>query len=246
MPGYIGYVGDKTCLVETKAGFFLYCNTQNVGISPHLMKSGEWEPHLTRYFQTQNLKGSVCIDVGANAGYYSMLFSYGNARKVYAFEPLQKEFKLLKMSTDIYAGKTDFHLENCGASDGHKGLQFTEEENRTGGSRINEAGLSTIKTITIDSLDIPSVDFMKIDVEGHEPQVLTGAKDTITRSLDKIKIVQELYSHPGTDYDKVEDLWESLGLKPQIIGHGRDLGRPIPYSREAVSGTLQDILLTKK
>ena len=38
-----------------------------------------------------------------------------------------------------------------------------------------------VKVVTIDTLDLPELDFLKIDAEGHEPAVLRGAKDTIER-----------------------------------------------------------------
>ena len=45
-----------------------------------------------------------------------------------------------------------------------------------------------VKTKTLDSFNLPKVDFMKIDVEGYEAQVLSGAKETITKWKPKIYI----------------------------------------------------------
>jgi len=58
----------------------------------------EWEPHITKFTECYNNAYNIAniIDVGANFGYHTLLFSkkcYGN---VYAFEPQIQNFKLLE------------------------------------------------------------------------------------------------------------------------------------------------------
>lgn len=244
MAGYIGYTGNSTALVRTSPGFLMYVDTENAGITPHLMEHGLWEPDLTKFFLGKDLKGKVCVDAGANAGYYSNLFGYKGASHIYTFEPIERLLEICRKSSVIngrYGGGT-YHLYNKGLSDRAGYIGFTEGLEENGGSHIDPRSPESIEIITLDSLDIPEVHFMKIDVEGHEPQVLRGAKQTIARSPD-IQIAAEF--NPGNNKEfrnNFSVIVDELGLQySRIISAGKT--EPVNLNTE---NRFSEIILTHK
>ncbi|MFQ6540247.1 MULTISPECIES: FkbM family methyltransferase [Aphanothece] len=161
--------------------------------------SGEFEPDMVGLFKALATDSITAIDVGANIGCTSLLFST-LARDVYAFEPSKTTFSFLRKNIER-SGATNVHLVNIGLGDkaGEYPLTFSPT-NRSGGFVSNQTLASVghvteaINIETMDSicssLNIPAVDFIKIDVEGFEASVLRGGKYTIQRN--KPTVVLEL------------------------------------------------------
>jgi FkbM family methyltransferase len=138
------------------------------------------------------LPGYTVFDIGANFGVFTKLFSrlVGPQGLVIAFEPVPQTFRTLA------TGVQRLHLRNVQAvnkavSD-QVGTALMRVPQYAGGkgenlyeSRIISAANSqdafSVDTITVDSLQISRVDFIKIDVEGHELEVLRGSVETLKR-----------------------------------------------------------------
>ena len=132
------------------------------------------------------------LDIGANFGVFTKLFSQlvGPRGSVIAFEPIPLTFRTLA------AGIKRYHLRNVQAinkavSD-RVGTVLMVVPSYRGflGDNLYEANIVssseskkafTIDAVTIDSLQPSRVDFMKIDVEGHELEVLHGGRETLKR-----------------------------------------------------------------
>lgn len=155
----------------------------------YLAQSGEvFERHMTALFSALIEPEMVVADVGANIGMTALLFS-DLASKVYAFEPGPSTFDIL---TRNLTGCENVELVNAGmgAVSEDKTLTFAKS-NRSGGfvsdNLTLKAGGYATETIRIDTLDgffmdTPErPDFIKIDVEGFEPQVLRGGQALLTR-----------------------------------------------------------------
>lgn len=136
--------------------------------------------------------GQTVLDIGANFGVFTKLFSQlvGPDGSVIAFEPVPRTFRTLA------AGVERFHLRNVQAINKAvsdqvgaalmKVPQYAENE----GDNLYEARIVSardsqdtfsVNTVTIDSLQLSRVDFIKIDVEGHELEVLRGSRETLER-----------------------------------------------------------------
>lgn len=150
----------------------------------------EFEPQTTALFRTLFEPAAVVLDIGANIGCTSLLFSQ-RARRVVAFEPSPSTFRYLKRNIDAAnAGNVELHNLALGAESGVSSLTFAPS-NRAGGFVSNQTTASAghvTESITIERLDdiadrfrIDAVDFVKIDVEGFELDVLKGGRDTINR-----------------------------------------------------------------
>ena len=140
-------------------------------------------------------EGKTCYDIGANMGYTSLLLSR-NFDNVYAFEP-SPIYKKLKKNV---SGNKKIHTFNIAISD-HDGKLVMEKREIPWKSgqlvadkgRNDEAwgkliGKVTVDCKKIDSMDMIKPDFMQIDVEGFELDVINGALETIRRYKPGISI----------------------------------------------------------
>ncbi|BAU12711.1 methyltransferase FkbM [Leptolyngbya sp. NIES-3755] len=147
-----------------------------------------FEPKMAQLFKTVATDSEVILDVGANIGCTALLFGE-LSKQVYAFEPSQTTFHFLEQNV-LQSGLKNISLQNIGlgAESGEFTLTFSPA-NRSGGFVSNQTQIDAghvTETITIRQLDevirslnVPIIDFIKIDVEGFEGQVLRGATQTL-------------------------------------------------------------------
>ncbi len=124
-------------------------------------------------------KKRIALDIGAHYGSWSRYMSK-EFKKVFSFEPVAATYECCKLNTENF---DNIHLYQK-AVGAHMGTVSVDQ-----GKFYTHPGMETIidfdgKTplITIDSLDLDDVDFIKIDVEGFELAVLQGAEETIKKS----------------------------------------------------------------
>ena len=157
-----------------------------------------FEPHMLDLYNVLVDKNSVVADIGANIGLASLWFSEKSER-CYAFEPSPTTFKFLKENLEVACAK-NVVASNLGLGSKNENLTITfSKSNRSGAFVSNTTKLSggyiseDIKITTLDSFfknmdDKPN--FLKIDVEGYETEVIKGASDLI--SSCKPTVVMEL------------------------------------------------------
>lgn len=132
-------------------------------------------------------EGSVVVDVGANLGFMSSILSLltGRSGHVFSFEPSPRTYpKLVEV-----IGKNRFenvtpHNLACGAEESQMEL-FSPSSSGDASLRPNDAVKGHSFTVRIVKLDdflgpkLDRLDFIKIDTEGFEDEVLKGASDLI-------------------------------------------------------------------
>ena len=130
-------------------------------------------------------QGDTVVDVGANIGYFAVTFSrlVGPKGRVLACEPSPLCLDRLKSACDGSGASNVKVLGTAlGARSGSAPLAHYDEEQQLGlGSLQRDPGRSKSIDVPVSRLDdllkaeaIREVDLIKIDVEGHEPEVLAG------------------------------------------------------------------------
>lgn len=164
----------------------------------------------------------IAFDIGANVGEYTMelIKVFGSETQIHAFEPSRQTFSVLKKNV---GDLNNVSLINKGCSNTNCTMPlytdtFTSKLSSVYDRRLDHFSIKTSKNdnanfITVDSYctdnNLSHIDFMKIDVEGHEFKVLEGAKEMInSRAIDYIQ-----FEFGGTDIDSrtfFQDFWYML------------------------------------
>jgi FkbM family methyltransferase len=145
----------------------------------------DWEPHITKFVSIYNEFFDIknIIDVGANFGYHSLLFSkeVENKGQVFCFEPQPQNYKLLKNNVELNKIKNLVLFNKaCSDEEGVVKMQIIDCNNFINMGdftpNITDLSYALIDSLIIDSLNLPKIDLIKIDVQGWEIKVLNGMK----------------------------------------------------------------------
>lgn len=157
----------------------------------HIYLHSIYEPATTALLRATLQPGWTVLDVGANAGYFSLLAAdlVGAPGKVYAFEPNPELFTLLSGSAERHPAGNVVPVEAAlGERQALVRLYISPDTANSGLSTVREdvAGEGSV-TVTVGMLRLDDFcaehtllpDLIKIDVEGHELEVLAGARRTL-------------------------------------------------------------------
>ena len=129
----------------------------------------------------------VALDVGAHVGLWARDLCQ-QFHAVICFEPIPEHFECLENNL---RGYTNYKLFNSALSDKDAVLHFKVDPKGTGGTCVTkEPALSQYQAITLDSLNIEAIDFIKLDCEGWEEFVLKGGMKTILKTKPIINVEQ--------------------------------------------------------
>lgn len=146
-------------------------------------------------------KGDVVVDVGANIGMFANVAYHKGASEILCFEPSDIAFECLVRNKPF---KTKTFKAAVLDYIGMAKISLPSQDDTMGASIGKEGGVSNyVPSITIDRLFedgiVDRIDFLKIDCEGSEKQVLLGVSD---QNLDKIKkISMEFHMSHLTESD---------------------------------------------
>ena len=234
-------------IVNSKFGPMII-NANDIGIGSHVEQLGVWAEDdlsvMAELLRVQLAKKS-CVtfyDVGANIGTHSVALSkeFGSAIKIRAFEAQRLVFYQLCGNLAIN-GIENVYCHNVAVSDGQTEvmeirLPNYDERFNYGGLELSDAvnsdnqfvakpNTETVSCICLDSFDEP-VDFIKMDIEGMEPQALQGARDLIDRCRpicfvevlkSDILVIQEFFRSVSYNrYTYKDDDWIFIPKESEI------------------------------
>lgn len=171
---------------HVKIGNKRYLMTSDDSYLDYISKG--FEPEMVRLFELLCKDSDTILDIGANIGCTAILFGT-MAKQVFAFEPSTTTFKLLETNVQR-AGHSNVSLINSGLGKKPYNTTLTfSPANRAGGFVSNQTQASighTVEEISIrplddliETLNTGHINFIKIDVEGFEGDVLQGASKTL-------------------------------------------------------------------
>lgn len=174
-------------LVETPTGVYLV-NEHDAYVGQSLLKYGEYSHGEAEVFQQLIPPGGVVFDVGANIGAHTVLFAerVGSDGKVVAFEPQRVVFQTLCANVAMRSlMNVDCYWAAVGESEGVVSVVDIDYriDNNFGGISMDLPGPSyQVGKVRLDGFkNLNRLDFLKIDVEGMESDVIQGAQETIRK-----------------------------------------------------------------
>jgi len=203
--------------------FYLYTDKNEQSVGQWLSQTGYWESWITSWM-TKNIKqGNVCIDIGSNYGYYTLLMQslVGKDGGVYSFEANPELCDLVAKSiaeapedygqavlynVAVWNEKTELELDIPSKYIGASTLVYGSDLP----SNIDAAEWDnkiTVKADKIDNIiDPQKIDLIKIDIEGAEPQAWEGMKEILKHT--DIVIIEIGRWSPQEFLDKIYDEWD--------------------------------------
>jgi len=201
--------------VITVNGYPITLIPNDEGISASLLMFKTHEPLTTQLISGILKKGMYCVDIGSNIGYYALLESkiVGSEGKVISIEPSPTNFKLLEENISLQK-LHNIIAYNFAAGNKEGNVRFMIDEKSNWCKVVDDKEISD-KIINIESkaldnffeeLSVDRIDFLRMDVEGYEANILEGAQKTI----QKFKPIISSFSY-------IEFTRSSLNVEPLII-----------------------------
>ncbi len=172
--------------VKTADGRKLLIDPRNASYK-YIYFLGYYEPVITRILSDLIHPGDICLDIGANMGWYTTLFQKlaGDSGRVHSFEPVPPTFELLKRNVRLNEPPNNVRVNNMALGDEEREVELHVFADLPDGhasiatfGRTNfEAYMSEMSTLDryLSDNHVGEVNLVKIDIEGSELMMLRGA-----------------------------------------------------------------------
>ncbi|MFY9759294.1 MAG: FkbM family methyltransferase [Xanthobacteraceae bacterium] len=170
---------------RTRHGLMAY-NINDLFVGRSLDCYGEYSQGEIRLFAQLAAPGACVVDVGANIGALTLSLAQivGPRGAVVAIEPQRAVYQLLCANLALNEiGNVRAIQAAAGTEAGQAFVPVTDHSKpgNFGGIELSSEGGERVDVLTVDSLQLPACQFIKIDVEGREQSVIAGATQTIAR-----------------------------------------------------------------
>ena len=232
------------------------------GLDLSLFLFGNFQKHVTENKYLDLPEDAVIFDVGANVGIMSLYFAkkVPNGR-VYAFEPTHYAFQKLQRNLELNRKIAQtIHIEQTFVSSEDKKEQEikafsswkidkevgSDQHPIHGGKAMSTEG---IPTTTIDEFikekNITRLDFIKIDTDGHEFDVLSGARRTIEKFKPQLifELGQYVMKERGIKFMDYERFFGELNYKLSNAANNKSISNSNHLKIVPEKGTIDVLAL---
>lgn len=214
---------DRKILVRNAIGTFC--------VSPVNDSLAKAMPHFekTCHHWLKNDRTHLFVDVGANTGFYTILatgrYDYN---KALSFEANPEVYRMLEKNLELNGLQTRAKCFNLALGEKRQVLTFCRYVSHTGLSRFIESeseikhkdredhDIVELETVSFDDfvtthdINVMEIDFVKIDVEGFEYNVLKGMKRTLSL-ISNVKLFVEI-NPKNKNREQMTGLLSELGF----------------------------------
>lgn len=197
---------------------------------------GTYERLAQRVFVDHVRPGSVVYDVGANAGFFTLLSSKlsGPSGVVYAFEPVERNLRYIR--EHVRLNRTgNVHVVPMAVSDRIGTVRFAAAHNPAMGG-LATSGEIAVQSTTLDEFASKAAppSFIKMDIEGAEYAALSGAVELL-RSVQPVILLSE---HGWEQHERCGRLLKSLGYELKLLVDGTSDGNYVVLATPRNRGPL--------
>lgn len=198
-------------------GTLMKIDLKDKGLSKDLLIFKEREHFSTEFINNFIKEDDFILEIGANKGYYALLEGkLVKKGKIYAIEPIKENFLLLEESIKLNSFNNITLFPALALSDqlGEKNMYFYDKQNWSSFTQNPDGNIveeRKISTLTLDEFVKrtnfhPS--FIRMDVEGHEYEIIKGGVDTLKKTKN-LKIFVEMHP-PLLSKEKIKFVIDTL------------------------------------
>ena len=170
-----GFFPPQKLLMAEVEGFRFWFNTSDreMGVA---MAMGTYEPTTVSLLRRLVRPGMRCIDLGAQSGFFTCLISQcvGEAGKVHSFEPMPTNYEIL--TRNVRENRFEPRVTGYPLAGSNKPatIEVSMLSNMVVLGDVQGAKKVSIQSVKIDDVIKEPIDFIKMDIEGHEPSAVEG------------------------------------------------------------------------
>ncbi|MDI6854589.1 MAG: FkbM family methyltransferase [Deltaproteobacteria bacterium] len=221
---------ERYVIAELSAGFRMKLDLHDPAHRKTFFFGSYDERHEIEMVKRVLEEREVFWDVGANIGVYSLLAAtlVKNNGRIVAFEPANIAYEMLLENIALNHFDNILPFKVAVADAEGEAVLFAAAHIADGGANLFSPGTEqtitqTCRTVTLDKFSqdqqLPSPDFIKMDIEGAELAVLRGAELILTRDqpLLLIEMKDAVLKAAGTDKSLIQDILVKYGYVPAFL-----------------------------
>ena len=171
---------------------------------------GEYQKHQRDTILKFINRTGNAIDIGAHVGFW-LKDMCNHFNYVYAFEPIEEVRQCLSRNVTAMNYKT--YSFGLGAKNDVINVNYNPTE--TGNTHASKDGNQTITIRKLDDMNLPKIDYIKVDTEGFEIEVLKGGENMIKeyKPFVHVEVKERILQKQGISSNDVEDYLTSINYK---------------------------------
>ena len=150
------------------------------------------------------------IDIGAHVGFW-LRDMCKQFKHVYAFEPIEEVRQCLARNV----GAENYSTYSVGLGAKNDVIKVNYNPAETGNTHASKDGNQTITIRKLDDMNLPKIDYIKVDTEGFEIEVLKGGEKMIEKykPFIHVEVKGKVLVKQGLSSDDVDNYLKSLNYK---------------------------------